>query len=392
MLERPRSHFRSRTLPDTRALEARNARVSRSPNVQRKMHLLVLLTLVVAFGCSGDSSEAPQQHQRGERSVPVIVGTLEVAEFVDIIEALGTARANESVVLSAQVTETVSRVRFDDGQIVAKGDVVVELTSSEESAQLDVARANLDEAVRRHRRTVNLTREGSASQAQLDEHSSARDAARAHLAELGARARDRLIRAPFAGVLGMRSVSPGTLMQPGDPITTLDDIDIIKVDFSVPERYLALLQKGLDVNATAAAYPTRSFKGVLRSVDTRIDPRTRAVRVRADIPNADHALRPGMLMTITLHADAAQRLSIPEEAIVPVGEQHFAFVVDEEGRAARVELEIGRRRRGNVEVLGGLDGDETVVIEGASMLRPGMLARPVERSNTADTTPAPRAS
>lgn len=363
----------------------------RAPIRTRRLGYLAHI-LVLAMGCGGDADSANQGGGRGERSVPVVVGTLERATFVDTIEALGTARANESVVLSAQVTETVSRVRFEDGQEVAQGDVVAELTSREEAAQLDEARANLDEAQRRYQRTVDLAREGTASRAQLDEATSARDAARAQLAELQARSNDRLIRAPFAGVLGMREVSPGTLMQPGDPITTLDDIDIIKVDFSVPERFLAVLHTGLEVDVSTAAYPRRRFDGIVRAIDTRIDPRTRAVRVRADIPNPDHALRPGMLMTVELQADAAERLSIPEEAIVPVGEKHYAFVVDEEERAGRVVLEIGRRRRGQVEVLAGLDGSETVIIKGASMLRPGSRVRPVEPPSAADPPYAPPAN
>ncbi len=318
------------------------------------------------------------------RTIPVVVGSVEEHDFVDRIEALGTARANESVVISAQVTETVKRVAFEDGAVVRAGDVLVELTSREESAQLREARANYEEAVRQHDRAARLRRDGTVSQAQLDERTTEREAAAARLAELRARMRDRLIRAPFAGVLGMRSVSPGTLVQPGHPITTLDDIDLIKVDFSVPERFLSVIEPGLAVHATTAAYPGRRFEGVVRAVDTRIDPETRSVRMRADLPNPDHDLRPGMLMAIELAANERRAFSVPEESIVPLGEKNFVFVVGAEGRAERVELDTGRRAAGHVEVLSGLAGDEQIVVEGGSMLFPGSLVEIISTTARAE--------
>ena len=320
------------------------------------------------------------------RSIPVVVGDVAEHTFVDRIEALGTARANESIVVAAQVTETVSRVRFEDGAVVESGAVLVELTSREESAQLREARANYDEAVRQYERAVELRRNGSLSQAQLETQTSARAAAEARLAELEARLRDRLIRAPFAGVLGMRGVSPGTLVQPGDPITTLDDIELIKVDFSVPERFLSVVEPGLVVRATTAAWPDRRFEGVVRAIDTRIDPETRSVRMRADLRNPDHALRPGMLMAIDLSANERVAFSVPEESIVPLGEKNFVFVVGEEGQAQRIELRTGRRAGGKVEVIAGLDGTERVVVEGGSMLFPGSSVEVVEETARADAS------
>jgi membrane fusion protein (multidrug efflux system) len=343
--------------------------------------------LSITLAC-GDDPGAVQTAGRGPRSVPVVVEKPAQHEFVDRIEALGTAGSNESIVVSAQVTETVSRVHFDDGQVVAKGDVLVELTSREESAQLDEVRANLGEAERQYERALEMSRNGTLSEAQLDARTTARDGARARLDELRARMRDRLIRAPFAGVLGMRSVSPGTLVQPGDTITTLDDIDTIKIDFSVPERFLTVLSPGLVVRAKTAAYPDRSFEGTVRAIDTRVDPDTRSVRVRADLPNPGHDLRPGMLVAVELTANRETRLAIPEEAIVPIGERRFVFVVNPENRVDRIELETGRRESGLVEVVAGLGGDERVVLEGGSMLRPGSTIEIVPRGpRQSDSTP-----
>ncbi|MFK7896539.1 MAG: efflux RND transporter periplasmic adaptor subunit [Myxococcota bacterium] len=334
--------------------------------------------LLGPLACSDDSGAA-QSARRGPRTVPVVIQKPTKHEFVDRIEALGTAGSNESIVVSAQVTETVSRVHFEDGQDVAKGDVLVELTSREESAQLDAVRSALGEAQRQYERAAEMSRNGTLSEAQLDARTTARDAAQARLDELRARMRDRLIRAPFSGVLGMRSVSPGTLVQPGAMITTLDDIDVIKIDFGVPERFLSVLSVDLVVRSTTAAYPDRIFEGTVRAIDPRVDPDTRSVRVRADLLNPEHELRPGMLVSVELTANRKTGLAIPEEAIVPIGERRFVFIVTPEKRVDRIELTTGRRDKGLVEVLAGLGGEESVVLEGGSMLSPGSAVEIVPR-------------
>ncbi len=350
-----------------------------------------LALLLAATGCGGDSDPAAGAAAPGsagpgaaaadprgaapEQSTPVVVTPVAREEFADRIEAIGTTLANESVVLTAQVAETVQRVGFQDGQEVEAGDVLVELTSGEESAQLAEARTNHAEALRQHQRSSELVAGGSESRARLDERTAARDAARARLQELEARLADRLIRAPFRGVLGLRGVSPGTLVRPGDPITTLDDIDVLKLDFTVPEIFLGDLRPGLEIEARSVAFPERSFSGEVTAVDTRVDPRTRAVRARAILSNQDHALRPGMLLTVQLIANRRTSLALPEEALVPVGPHQYVFVVDAEERARRVQVEIGGRRPGLVELRGGLDGSEIVILEGADQVRPGGLVR-----------------
>jgi membrane fusion protein (multidrug efflux system) len=246
-----------------------------------------LLLQCFVFACSGDnaagpSSEAGEAHSTDTtRTTPVVVATPRREEFVDRIEALGTAHANESVIITAQVTEMVTDVGFEDGQVVEAGHVLVELTSQEESAKLAAARANYDESLRQYRRISDLVKQGSDSRSNLDQRVAARDSAAALLAELQAKLADRLIVAPFAGVLGLRSVSTGTVVKPGDEITTHDDIELITLDFSVPDSFLAALQPGLEIRASSVAYPDTPFFGRVSAVDTRVDQRTRAVRVRA---------------------------------------------------------------------------------------------------------------
>lgn len=321
--------------------------------------LVLIVVLKFTFQWLGATAKPPKAPP------PVTLTAVTTDTFVDTIEAIGTAHANESVTLTAKVTETVRAISFEDGQHVEKGALVAELLNTEQSADLAEARAAALEASQQFDRISNLVKKGNASQAQLDSQRAARDAAAARVDALEARLDDRLIRAPFAGVLGLRSVSPGELVAPGDPIVTLDDISIIKVDFSVPESFLAALKPGLTIRAKSAAYPDRVFEGKVAMVDTRVDPVSRAVLVRAIVENGDGALRPGMLMSVDLVNNERRSLVVPEIALVPVQSRQYVYVV-KDGVAHRVPIEIGTRRIGDVEVTGGLNEGDLVITEGTN--------------------------
>jgi membrane fusion protein (multidrug efflux system) len=306
---------------------------------------------------------------------PVVVSTPFEHEFADRLEAIGTASANESVVIAARVTKQVGRVLFSDGQVVKAGDVLVELEDNEERAQLAQARATRSDAKLRFDRVADLASRGTESQSRYDEVRTALDAANARVEELEARLADLRIRAPFSGVLGLREVSPGTLLKPGDRITTLDDVERIKLDFSVPETFLSMLVPGLGVTTQVAAYPGRTFQGSVVAVDSRVDPDTRAIRVRAEIGNADHAIRPGMLLSIVLQANPERSLALAEQALVPMGSKQFVVVLDAEDKPSRVEVEIGRRVPGLVEIRSGLSAGDRVVVDGATLIPPGGVVR-----------------
>lgn len=330
--------------------------------------LLTLCAWIAAAGCGGDGEKGAG----GERPpTPVVVSSPFDHEFADRLEAIGTAYANESVVIAARVTKQVDKVRFSDGQTIRAGETLVELESGEERAQLAQARATRSDAKLRFDRVADLASRGTESRSRFDEVRTALDAANARVEELEARLADLHIRAPFSGVLGLREVSPGTLLKPGDRITTLDDVDRIKLDFSVPETFLAMLAPGLEVKTQVAAYPGRVFTGRVVAVDSRVDPETRAVRVRAEIENADHAIRPGMLLSLVLQANAVRSLALPEQALVPSGSSQFVVVLDAEDVPRRVEVQIGRRVPGLVEIRSGLSRGDRVVIDGATLIPPG---------------------
>jgi membrane fusion protein (multidrug efflux system) len=158
---------------------------------------------------------------------------------------------------------------------------------------------------------------------------------------------------------------------PGTPIATLDDISVIKLDFSVPERFLAVLSRGQEIAARSETWPGREFTGKVASVDSRVDPVTRSVTVRAEVPNPEALLRPGMLLSVRLYQAARETIVVPEIAVLQVGTEAFVYRVSKDQTAERVKVELGSRRRGEVEVVAGLGAGDTIVTEGAVKLRDG---------------------
>lgn len=317
---------------------------------------------------------APVQAADGEPpATEVIVAPVRLVEFVDHIEALGTLAANESVALTATVTETVSAIHFDDGDRVTRGQVLVEMTSGEEHAELEEAQATVDEASRQYQRVRSLETQGTAARSLLDERKREWETARARLAAFESRLADRLIKAPFTGVLGLRDLSVGALVEPGDLITTLDDDSVMKLEFRVPAVYLGVLRPGLDVVATSRAYAGHSFRGTVKAVDSRVDAATRSVRVRALLPNPDQKLKPGMLLQIKLQQAPRQALVIPEEALLPLGERQFVLLVDanDGNRVVRREVTLGGRRPGEAEITAGLQASDQVITHGTLKVRAG---------------------
>lgn len=336
----------------------------------------ILLALVGASAWLffGDNEDTQRQRQRGGM-VSVVSQPVASREFADIVEALGTARARESVLLTSRVSDTVSEVLFTDGQLVKKGDLLIVLESIEEQAQLEEARATLREAESQYTRIKDLVTRGNASSSNLDAQNRRVEEARFRVEASAARLADRRIIAPFDGVLGLRQVSEGSFLSSNTPITTIDAVDVIKLDFTVPERFIATLNTGQKVEASVEAYPGRLFKGAVTTVDSRVDPVTRTVVVRAEIPNGDRALRPGLLMRVQVISRSWTALAVAEEAVVPTGGKTYVFVVSE-GSAERREVALGLRRPGYVEVLDGLKAGERVVVEGAFRLgRKGVKVR-----------------
>lgn len=320
---------------------------------------------------------------------PATVTTTVLARspWTDSIEALGTANARESVSITAKVSETVSQVRFDSGDVVRAGDVLITLSDRAEVAGLNEASAGYREAQRLFERQQSLAQRQLIAASQFDAQRAARDAAKGKLDQLRAQLSDRVIAAPFDGVLGLRMVSPGSLVTPGTVITTLDDISRIKVDFSVPERNLSLLAVGQPVDATSDAYPGIEFRGAVSSVGSRVDNVTRSLAARAEFDNPERKLRPGMLLEVSLKRAARETLQVPELSLQQIGQQAFLFRVGADDKVEQVPVRIGARRPGWVEIVEGVKPGDRIVVEGIVKLKPGAKIAEAGAQGTSGSKP-----
>lgn len=326
------------------------------------------LALAVVLGSAMSSASAQQA------PLPVVVTSVQPRVIADQIEALGTLQANETAVLSANLSETVSAIHFTDGQRVEEGDLLVSLTSREQKAQLAEAQAGVDVAQRQLERARQLADNRFVSPQEVDNLEREYDIARARLRAVESRLADRLIRAPFDSVVGLREISVGTLLTPGTPVATLHDDSRMKLDFSVPDLYLAKIAPGQEVVAASRAYPDRRFEGEVAVIDNEVDPVTRSIRVRAVLPNPNGLLRPGMLMAAQVASSARKALVIPEEALLPQGSQQFVMLVvdGEEGlHAEKRQVSIGQRQPGQVEILEGLEAGDRVITHGSFRVKAG---------------------
>ena len=309
-----------------------------------------------------------EQQQRSSGATPVVVETVSQQPLAIVIEALGTAEANESVELTAQNAAIVTSIAFEDGENVEMSDLLLEQDNRAEKARVNELEINLAEARRQLQRIEGLAAERAASQQLLDEQRARVEALIAQLEVANAELSELQIVAPFSGTLGIRQVSLGSLIRPGDVITTLDDISRVKVDFNVSESHLASVAKGQKVTATSIAYPGEQFDGQISSIDARLDPVTRSIQVRAIIDNQAQRLRPGMLLQIVVQKKILDTLVISEKALVPNQDKQFVFIIDD-GKATMTEVKVGERRPGIVQILSGLDAGQQVVTEGTLRLR-----------------------
>jgi membrane fusion protein (multidrug efflux system) len=312
----------------------------------------------------------------GAAAPPAVVVGAEVRSerIAHELRALGTAIANESIEVTSKSSNLVSAIRFRDGETVRRGQALVELDPAQASADLAEANAALTESTSQYQRARDLLATRVVSQSQYEQLEATMKANQARVDAAGARLADTVIRAPFNGRVGLRRVSVGSLVNPGTVITTLDDTSVMKVDFTVPENLIGNLREGLALGARTAAHPDRELPGRVLTIDSRIDPTTRSVTVRALVPNTAALLRPGMLVNVALAGDAYEALVIPEQALVPEQSRQFVFVI-EGGKVAKREVQIGRREPGKVEIVGGLRQGERIVVEGTQKVRDGGAVR-----------------
>ena len=315
----------------------------------------------------------PGVHAQPGAPAPVIIAEVSSRDVSDRVEALGTLMANEMVVISSPVAEVVARVAFEEGARVARGDVLVELEHASELAERSAARATLVERRSALRRVEELSAQGLASAAELDLARAQMLLAEAMVEAAQAAINERIVRAPFDGVLGLREISPGAYVQAGQRITSLHDLSRMKLEFTLPSGVLAQVDvsPGARIQAHAPGDPQRRFSGRILVSDQALDAGSRSLRLRAVLDDSDASLRPGGLMVAEVLSGSRLGLFVPETAVIASTQGNSVFV-NEEGRAQPRQVTTGQRRDGQVEVLSGLTAGEQVVVHGTDRLRAGV--------------------
>jgi membrane fusion protein (multidrug efflux system) len=348
------------------------------PSAFFRFFAFLLVTAAVAVGGwwflrqQGQSAAVKPMGAKG--AAPVLTAKVTKENYALDLDAIGTVRAFESIDISSNVTESVTQISFNDGDFVKKGALLATLSDAEEQAMLASAKASLAEEEREIERLKNLVKDGAAPEARLEERRTLADIAKQKIHEAEAKLSDRRITAPFDGWLGLRRISVGALVSPGTVIASLDKIDAVKIDFAVPETYLGSVKAGTLISARTDTDRERRYEGKVSHLDSRIDPVTRSIPVRAEVPNPGLALKPGMLVMVRLVVEPKLSLSIPERSLVPVGSKAYVFTVDGD-KAKRVEVKTGRRRPGYVEIIKGLNEGQVIIADGLVGLQDGAAVK-----------------
>ena len=334
----------------------------------------------VVFFCLKTGTERSINSGRRKAEIPAIkVSEVKTALIQTRVEGIGTGLAKESVDISANATELVVGLYFEDGQTVAKGQKLVQLRDDQYQAELQQMRINLAEQERELKRITPLYHARITAQKDYDAARTAVSRAKTAVGIVEYQIGNRRILAPFAGKLGMRNVSIGDLVTPGTKITTLDDVSLIKVDFRVSEKYYPEIRPGQKVGVQTAAFPNQIFAGVITAVSPRIDPVTRTAEVRAAVPNPESKLAPGMLFVVTLELGEHSSILVPEQALMSLGEIQYAYVYHpKQKRVERREIKLGQRSRGQAEILSGLKEKELLVVDGVLKLADGATVQLIQ--------------
>jgi membrane fusion protein (multidrug efflux system) len=337
---------------------------------------------VATAGAPGAAAGAPAGAVPG---VAVEAAKVAAAPMPQVITAVGSLRSDESVTLRPEVAGRVSAIQFKEGQPIAKGTTMVRLDPAINEAEYEQAKANLWLAKTKHERAIDLQKQGFISSQAKDEAENNLRLAEAAISLAEARLAKTVIKAPFSGVAGLRSVSLGDYVKEGQDLVNLESIDLLKVDFRVPEVYLKQVGVGQTLEIGLDALPGRTYEGKVFAINPLVDAGGRAIVIRAQVRNADTALRPGMFARVRLITNGERdTLVVPEQALVPLGEDQYVFKIAD-GKVTRAKVETGQRRDARVEITKGLAQGDVVVTAGQLKLRDGMAV-------TIAPAPAPVAS
>jgi membrane fusion protein (multidrug efflux system) len=305
---------------------------------------------------------------------PVEVVVVQPTAVQEDLQAVGSLRSNESVVLRPEVSGRIATIGFRDGQVVKKGQLLVGLDSTLNEAEVAQYRAEYDLALSNLKRSEDLARQKFISSSAQETAASNAQVAEARLKLAQARLSKMKIISPFDGIVGIRGVSLGDYVKDGTDLVNVEDVRILKVDFRLPERSLPQIRAGQDVEVVADALPNERWQGQIEAINPRVDANGRSLELRGRLDNASGKLRPGMFVRVRVIVGERNGLLVPEEAIVPQGEEFYVYKVVE-GAAKRVPVKIGVRRDAKVEIVEGISPGDQVVTAGMRLSRDGQPVR-----------------
>ena len=315
--------------------------------------------------------------QKTSEPTPVKTATVIVETLNVEVTAVGTLRADETVVVRPEIAGRVAAIHFKEGQAIRQNEPLITLDQAEYQAQQASSAAQLALEESSFRRLQDLDRKNLTSQQNLDEARAKLDAARAQHELNRVRLDKTVIRAPFDGTVGLRQVSPGAYVKPGDDIANLESLGAMKLDFRAPETYLSRLRTGQTLAVRVDAWPDQPFEGAIYAIEPGVDEETRTVLLRARLPNKGNKLRPGLFARISLVLERRENaLVAPEQAIVPVGQNSFVYRVVE-GKAIMTPVQLGQRRPGQVEIVQGVSAGDVLVTDGQLKIRDGAAVKPL---------------
>ena len=340
----------------------------------KKSFLVCCLLVSALYGCGKDDSESsmgPMGYRGGASSaIDVVIAQVTKGEFNKEFTALGTARAKESIDITSRSSNVINGIHFEEGEYVEKGTLLVELDNRELSAEIAIKKAALKEVRSQYNRLESLIKNNAITESELEEKQSEVTVAEAQLTVIQSKLDDTYITAPFSGTLGLRAVSVGSLIQPTTQITTLDDASIIRAIFAVPEDFLSTIKIGQTVEIKSTIYPSIIFDGNIKTINSRVDANTRNIFLVAEIDNKENLIKPGMFLTVDINKIKEDSILVPEEAIAPRLGLQYVFII-KENRAQEVQVKLGSRIPGSIEILSGLEEGDLIVTEGVQKLRTG---------------------
>ncbi|WP_420808069.1 efflux RND transporter periplasmic adaptor subunit [Aeromonas cavernicola] len=317
-----------------------------------------------------------------ERQVSIRAHTVKQAVAEPTLKLVGTLVANHAVTISPEVTGRITQIAVQSGQRVSKGETLITLDAGKQQATVAEQSASLKDETRKLADMRQLVARGAVTQSELEGQEATVAQMQARLDAARYELSLRTLTAPFSGTVSLIDWTEGALVNSGDPLLHLDELDQLRLDLAVPQRYLSLLRPGMAITATSSAWPDQAFRGTLTALDSRIASDSQNIKARVILQRSGGQLRPGMLLNVELALPARQLTQIPAQSVEYLGEQRFVYRLESDGRVKRVPVVLGDTEGETVWVTDGLNVGDRIVVEGLVNLRDGAMVRELAEVNS----------